>query len=179
MIQFFPNLTEILKLYLALPIESCETERNRFKLWIINCRILSTVLDERPNYGVQFFVQITGCMNTNVRILVFSGAANKKPRGDAYDVMMRFATEQLLLTKWSRLHLGKLTGPKIINIFPTFHGTWSFITVFTRSCHLYLSWARSIQSTPKLLDFFQKPFLILSPSIPRSSKQPLSLTLPH
>jgi hypothetical protein len=39
------------------------------------------------------------------------------------------------------------------NNFPVFecsafYGTWGFVTVFTRSCHLFLSWAGWIWSTP-------------------------------
>jgi hypothetical protein len=32
--------------------------------------------------------------------------------------------------------------------FPAFCGTWSFITISTRACHMFLSWDRWIQSTP-------------------------------
>jgi hypothetical protein len=35
-----------------------------------------------------------------------------------------------------------------INTFPAFYGTQRFITVFTRAHHLYLSWARPMQSKP-------------------------------
>jgi hypothetical protein len=35
-----------------------------------------------------------------------------------------------------------------LDTFPTFHGTQRFITAFTKALHLYLSWARPIQSTP-------------------------------
>jgi len=31
---------------------------------------------------------------------------------------------------------------------PAFHGTWRFITVFTRAYHWSLFWARIMQSTP-------------------------------
>ena len=53
-----------------------------------------------------------------------------------------------LLTPWSRILLGKLTGFQLIKKFPTFHGTRRFITAFTRARHLSLSRASSIQPTP-------------------------------
>jgi hypothetical protein len=34
-----------------------------------------------------------------------------------------------------------------LDSFPEFHGTWRFNTQFTRALHLFLSWARAIQST--------------------------------
>ena len=49
-----------------------------------------------------------------------------------------------LLTPCVRV-LVKLTGSQLIKKFPTFYGTINFITMFTRACHLSLSWARSIQ----------------------------------
>jgi hypothetical protein len=42
--------------------------------------------------------------------------------------------------------------------FPKFYGTWGFITVFTRTLHWSISWARSIQSIP----FYLISILILS-----------------
>jgi hypothetical protein len=50
-----------------------------------------------------------------------------------------------LFTSWSRVVLEKLTGFQLVK-FPTFYGTQRFITTFTRTCHLSLSWARSIKS---------------------------------
>ena len=54
----------------------------------------------------------------------------------------------LLLTPWRRVLLEKLTGLQLVKKFPTFYGTWRFITAYTRVCHLSLSWASSIQSIP-------------------------------
>jgi len=53
------------------------------------------------------------------------------------------------LTPWSRVLLQNLTGPQVLKKFPTFYGTWRFITAFTSAYHLSLSWARSIQSMPQ------------------------------
>jgi hypothetical protein len=51
-----------------------------------------------------------------------------------------------LLTPCSTV-LEKLTVPQPIKKFPTFYGTRRFITAFTGSRYLSLSWASSIQST--------------------------------
>jgi len=40
--------------------------------------------------------------------------------------------------------LEKLTGSQLHEKFPTFYGTWAFITAFTRTCLLPVFWARSI-----------------------------------
>jgi len=53
-----------------------------------------------------------------------------------------------LLTSWSRVLLEKLTGSQLVNKFPAFYETRSPITAFTRTRHLSLSWANSIQSIP-------------------------------
>ena len=50
-----------------------------------------------------------------------------------------------LLTTWSRV-LEKLTDSQVVKKFPTFYGTWIFITAFTSAPHLSLSWASLIQS---------------------------------
>ena len=53
-----------------------------------------------------------------------------------------------LLTPWSGVLLEKLTSFQLAKKFPTFYGTWRFITSFTSACHLTLPWASSIQSIP-------------------------------
>jgi hypothetical protein len=45
----------------------------------------------------------------------------------------------LLITPWSTVILEKLTGSKLVKIFPAFYGTQRFMTAFTRACHLSLS----------------------------------------
>jgi hypothetical protein len=52
-----------------------------------------------------------------------------------------------LLTPWNRV-LKNLTGSQLAKKFPVFYGTRRFITASTSARHLYLSWARSIQSMP-------------------------------
>ena len=51
-------------------------------------------------------------------------------------------------TPWSRVLLGKLIGSQLVKKVPAFYGTRRFITAFTSSRHLSLSWARSIRSIP-------------------------------
>jgi hypothetical protein len=53
-----------------------------------------------------------------------------------------------LLTPYSTVLLEKLTVSQLVKKFPTFYGTWRFITAFTRAHHLPLSWASSIYSMP-------------------------------
>jgi len=49
-----------------------------------------------------------------------------------------------LLTPWSRELLEKLTGFQLVKKFPAFYGARRFITVFTNTRHLSLSWGRSV-----------------------------------
>jgi hypothetical protein len=51
-----------------------------------------------------------------------------------------------LMTSWCIILLEKLTDSQLGKKFPAFHGTWRFVITFTSARHLYLSWARSIQS---------------------------------
>ena len=50
-----------------------------------------------------------------------------------------------LLTPWCRV-LEKLTGLQLVKKFTAFHGTRKFITALTSVSHLFLSWARPVQS---------------------------------
>jgi hypothetical protein len=50
LIKVFPHLMEILKIYITLPITSCEAERNFCVLSVIKSKFLSTMLEERLNY---------------------------------------------------------------------------------------------------------------------------------
>ena len=67
-----------------------------------------------------------------------------------------------LLTPCSRVLLDKLTGSQLLKKFPSFHGTRRFITAFTSTCHLSLSWATSIQSMPSQRATSWRSILILS-----------------
>jgi hypothetical protein len=49
-----------------------------------------------------------------------------------------------LLTPWSRVLLEKLTGLQLVKKFPAFYGTRKFITAFTSTLHMSVSWASSI-----------------------------------
>jgi len=83
-----------------------------------------------------------------------------------------------LLTPWSSVLLENLTGPQVVKKFPTFYGTWRFITVFTSAHHLSLFWARTIQCMPPS-HFLKMHFNIFLPSVPRSSKWSLILRFSH
>ena len=71
------------------------------------------------------------------------------------------------LTSRSGVLLEKLTVSQLGNKFPAFYGTRRFIAAFTSACHLSLSWARSIQSTPHILKIHLN---IILPSMPGSYK---------
>jgi len=67
-------------------------------------------------------------------------------------LLMHSATvhsEQSSILCWQRCHQSHLTH-SILKKFPTFHGTWRFITAFTSASHLPLSWTRLIQSIMSL-----------------------------
>jgi hypothetical protein len=53
-----------------------------------------------------------------------------------------------LLSPWSWALLEKPSVMQLLKNFPTYYGTWRFITVFTRALHRSLSWARQIQFIP-------------------------------
>jgi hypothetical protein len=55
-------------------------------------------------------------------------------------------TNQLI--PWGRVLSVELTIPQLVKKFPKFHGTPSFVTTFTSTCYLSVSWAWSIQSIP-------------------------------
>jgi hypothetical protein len=50
-------------------------------------------------------------------------------------------------TPWSWALLERPSVVRPLDSFPAFHGTRRFNTAFTRALHLFLSWARPIQST--------------------------------
>ena len=58
-----------------------------------------------------------------------------------------FYSDTYLLTPWCRVLPEQLNGLQLVKKFPTFHGTWRFITALTSVRHLSLSWASPIQST--------------------------------
>jgi len=53
-----------------------------------------------------------------------------------------------LLTAWSRVLLGNLTGSQLVKKFSTFYGTRRFTTAFASARYMSLSWDSSIQSIP-------------------------------
>ena len=85
-----------------------------------------------------------------------------------------------LLTPESRVLLEKLTGLQLVKKFPAFYGTRRLVTAFTSARHLFLSWARAIQSTLPIPTTWRSTWrniiLLLRYS---SSKWSLSLRFPH
>jgi hypothetical protein len=84
----------------------------------------------------------------------------------------------ILHTPWSRVLREKLTGFQLVKKFHTLCGNRRFITAFTGARHLFLSWARIIQSIPAC-NFLKIHFNIVLPFIPESSKWSPSLRFPH
>jgi len=59
--------------------------------------------------------------------------------------------------------------PQLVQKFPTFYGTWRFITMITGACHLSLPVARSVCAPPHYC-FLKICFNVILPSMHRSSK---------
>ena len=76
-------------------------------------------------------------------------------------ILSRQAKYTYLLTPWSTVLLEKLTGSAASQEIPRIFGTRRFLTVPTRTRHLSLSWANSIQS-PQLPPTSWRSILILS-----------------
>ena len=68
-----------------------------------------------------------------------------------------------LLTPWCRVLLEKLTGLQLVKKFPTFHGTWMFITALTSVRHLSLSWGISTNCTDCNVGFMRSSCRSVSP----------------
>jgi len=60
----------------------------------------------------------------------------------------RYKEESAKLTPWNRVLLEKLRVLQPVKNFPAFYEMRIFITAFTTSSHLFLSWARLILSMP-------------------------------
>ena len=69
-------------------------------------------------------------------------------RYDIYIYVIRQLKFNYILTSWSTFLLEKLTDSKPVNKFLAFYGTRRFITTFTNTRLLSLSWASSTPSTP-------------------------------
>jgi hypothetical protein len=62
---------------------------------------------------------------------------------------MHKLNQNVVLTElWNRVLCEKLIVMQVHSKFPAFCGTWKFITMYTTSSHLSLSWARLIQPPP-------------------------------
>ena len=69
-------------------------------------------------------------------------------------------TNQLI--PWGRVLSEKLIIPQLIKKFPTFYGTPRFVTTFTSTCHLSLSWSWQIQSMPDHLTSWKSILIFYS-----------------
>jgi hypothetical protein len=54
---------------------------------------------------------------------------------------------QIVITPGNWVLTDKLTIPQLVKIVFAFYGTRRFITVFTKACYLFMSWAKTIHST--------------------------------
>ena len=64
-----------------------------------------------------------------------------------YNLLLTYLLTHLLLTylpPWSRVLLEKVIGIQLFLKFPALYGTRNFITAFTITCHLSLSWGCQI-----------------------------------
>ena len=80
---------------------------------------------------------------------------------------------------WNTVLLGKLTVLQLAKNFPTFYGARRFNAVFTRTCQLSISWARSIQFAPSRPIPLKIYFKTVIPSTLTSSKWSLSFRFRH
>ena len=78
-------------------------------------------------------------------IPVFTTVSCYETEGSVINFVKYFLDWLTKLTPWSRVLPEKLTDPQRLKKFPAFYGTLRFITIFTRTHHLSLSWDRSIQ----------------------------------
>jgi hypothetical protein len=62
-------------------------------------------------------------------------------------IAQRHPTQRTKQIACSRVLLEKLVVIQLVKKFPTFNGTWRFITVFAKARHWSLSWGRCILST--------------------------------
>ena len=72
----------------------------------------------------------------------------------------------------------RATAPQLVKKFPPFYATRRFITAFTSARHLYLSWARSVQTMSPISHFLKIHLNIIIPAMLRSSQGSPSLGSP-
>jgi hypothetical protein len=101
----------------------------------------------------------------------------RKLQEDELHILYSTQTIISIKTPCRRVLPEKLTGLLLVKKFPTFYGIRSFITAFTRICHVSLSWDRSNKSMPTFC-ILNIHYNIVLPFTPRTSKWSLSLGLP-
>jgi hypothetical protein len=108
-----------------------------FPLWIIAANV-STHL---PDYTMSHLTRQQ-----------YSQSSPSEPEVSSSESVLLIITKAVIckisLMPWDRVLPAKLIAPQVVQIFFTFYGTPSLTTVFTAACHLFLSWARWIQSMP-------------------------------
>ena len=109
-------------------------------------------------YSLRIMFTFVGCNNTEKCVCditvtacfqwrPLSTLADYKQKAGNLQKWFKHAIHTYLLASWSRV-LENVTSSELVKKIPTFYGTLRFITASTRSHHLSLSWARSIQSMP-------------------------------
>jgi len=95
-----------------------------------------------------YIIYIYMYTHTHTHVCICTCTGNHCVHGPATSLQRTNLT--YLLTPCTRVLLEKLTDSQLVKKFPEFYGTRKFITAFTRSRHLSLSCARSIQSIPPI-----------------------------
>ena len=109
--------------------------------WRSYCRLYEGVIIKVVNV-------IPVDVNNTEPIHVTGGGSQVVACGPQVHLLIILKLYVYLLTPWRRVLLQKLTGSQLVKKFTTVYGTRRFITAFTSSRHLSLSYARSIQSMP-------------------------------
>jgi hypothetical protein len=90
-----------------------------------------------PSYNHRMNVSIT-CLKLHLRSHTLNVLHLETTKWLVQEKIKTKQPTNQLLCPQSGLLIAKLTVPQLVMNFPTFHGTWRFITVHKRSCHLSL-----------------------------------------
>ena len=115
-------------------------------------------------YGKVNFILLILCL-TGDRFMTQNQQNAQSCSLDIYITVLPYLLTYLILiyslTPFSRVLLEKLTGFQLLKKFLTFYGNQSFITAFTRPCHIYiiishLIWSQIIKDRRVWSDLTQK-----------------------